>query len=80
MNETRADWAEQAVRQFGRDKGNDSVGQALRDLLCDTVHLAHRLGLRPENLFQNAISAAEEEEAEDGGRVRFNPSLEDQKP
>jgi hypothetical protein len=57
-----------------------SVGQALRDLLCDTVHLAHRLGLRPENLFQSALSAAAEEEAEDGGRVRSNPSLEDQKP
>lgn len=43
INESRAEWAEQAIRAF-QDATQTDDGDALSDLLCDLMHWSDRNG------------------------------------
>lgn len=63
-NDTRADWAEQAMTTFTQqthfglspDELDQSyLSDAIADLICDLLHYADREGIDPEQLIDQAV-------------------------
>lgn len=66
INETRADWAQDAVEAYAVEHRNDTREEALRDLMCNLLHLAERFGFDVNELQAASLGAYSDERVIDG--------------